>query len=71
MAREARIQEIMAETGMDEMQAYRHVQQRDRIHNQLRHDPAFMRKHIKQMRALIASQSGRADTDSRSWGNRI
>lgn len=51
MAREARIQAVMAETGMDEMQAYRHVQAKDYLNTQMRRDPAFLRKHIAAVRA--------------------
>lgn len=71
MAREARVQAVMAETGMGEMQAYRHVQAKDYLNTQMRHDPAFMRKHIEKMRGMISGETERRDLASRPWSDRV
>lgn len=70
MAREARVQAVMAETGMGEMQAYRHVQAKDYLNTQMRRDPAFMRKHVEKMRAMVSGEPGeveRRDNSTRPW----
>lgn len=73
MAREARIQAVMAETGMGEMQAYRHVQAKDYLNQQMRRDPAFMRKHIVAVRADASCTEWAPESDRRGpdrpWSN--
>lgn len=49
--RQSRVEAAMIEFGLDEMQALRHVQARDHVHNQLRRDPNFLRAHVARQRA--------------------
>lgn len=52
LPRQCRVEQVMADLGLDEMQAYRHVQQADHLHRQLRNDPAFLRKHVQRQRDM-------------------
>lgn len=48
--RESRIRRVMQDTGMDYLQAYRHVQSQDILCTNARNDPGYFRKHADAVR---------------------
>lgn len=51
MPRESRIQKVITETGMDYLQAYRHVQSQDILCTRVRNNPGYLRAHRDAIRA--------------------
>lgn len=48
--RESRVRRVMQDTGMDYLQAYRHVQSQDILCRNARNDPGYFRKHADAVR---------------------